>query len=226
MPRVSVIIPSCRPRMLADAMASVQEQTHEDVELLVLYRKPHATDTAATVADKINHLASIATGDFIAVLPDDDTIHHTALEKMVDRAVRSGADLVYTDTKIIGPRVGELGLLGLTPIFHMPTFDAEVLKMYCVPWMFSLITRDMWLQCGGYDRGQDYGDWALALEMCYRGAIAEHIREPLYEFRDHANNGGRVMNDQKALRKLRAKYSFFPVLDNGERVPAAAVAGA
>ena len=112
MKKVSVIVPvyNCE-RYLRECLDSVLAQTHTALELIVV--DDGSTDGSAAIADAAaasdprvrvfhgpnagqaaarNLGLDIATGDYIAFVDADDTVHPCMLQTLLDTAGRFGAD--------------------------------------------------------------------------------------------------------------------------------------
>lgn len=206
-PLVSVLILSHRPALYLEARASVLAQTFTDYEIV-------SKESPTYWGEKLNDLARGASGRWLCILCDDDTLTPTYLEKTLAAAtLRPDASIIYTDLLVFGR---------LTVPLRLPEFDAEVLRMYCVPWMTCLIDRRLWNgeahadykplpgTVAGYDPKQRYGDWDFYIRACQGGAVAVHVREPLVGVRDHQQAGSAIMDTAQhdaALRALRQKHS-------------------
>lgn len=197
-PNVSVLILSHRPDFLPKAIASVEAQTYRDFEICV---------KACTHwwPEKMNELAKSARGRWIVPLCDDDELAPTFLERHVAEAEAHNADLVYSDLQIIGEYKARLGM----PIhILLPEFDAEVLRMNCVPFWTALVSRKMFWDIGGYDGQQVFMDHDLWIRMCQAGARYRHLKkEYLFLPRAHGRNSSHVIDEQEAWRLLRQKHS-------------------
>lgn len=189
-PEVTVVISGHRPEFAREAIASVEAQTIGIQHIELLHRRMDAW-----WGDKVNELTTLAKGKFLVLLCDDDRLHPTYLERCL--AERGSADIVYTDTQIFGQRN-----------FHwrMPPFGLSTFRWAAVPWTTALERLTLWRDVKGYDPDQDYQDTAHWIECAKRGATAVHIEEPLFESREHAAQGGRLMNVSSAALRMQAKY--------------------
>jgi glycosyltransferase involved in cell wall biosynthesis len=122
MPLVSVVIPTLnRPILVLRALASVFNQTHPDLEVIVVVDGPDADTDAAlrTVADprlKVIHNprsltaagarnagADQATGEWIAFLDDDDEWLPLKIEKQLALASGRGAVVISCLNRVVTP---------------------------------------------------------------------------------------------------------------------------
>lgn len=237
MPRVSILL-TCynHIRYLPAAVEGVRAQTFHDFEVIAL--DDGSTDgtrewlaelndervklvfneanlgTYGTLNVGLNH----ATGDFIAVLNDDDVWHPTKLEKQLalfDSHPKVG--LVHTDGRFIdgGGQVLEGNPLGFafprteTGDVLLALMDANKIIASAV-----LVRRECFDKLGGFnDAYFGSGDW----EMWYR--IAEHydigyVAEPLTDYRVHGTNAShkldRIWKDDQMLREwIAARTSSY-----------------
>lgn len=200
-PRVSVCILSHRPHFLPLALASVWRQTYTDYEIVIKYAAPYW-------ADKMNSLVAGARGEFVLILCDDDELDPDCLAKLVAEADRTGADLVYSDVAVIGAYENDPVFKGQRVHLQLPAFDAEVLRMHCVPYITALMRREFFARLGWYDGTQPYLDWDLWIRACQAGCRAAHLRfQYLFWPRSHDANGSKLMDNPEALRLLRQKHS-------------------
>lgn len=121
-PLITVIMPAYNAdRFIADAIRSVQAQTHSNWELLIL--DDGSKDRTCAVAldfaqqdDRIcllkneknmgvartrNRGFDLCRGSFVALLDADDVWHADKLEKQLRRLVESGADFAYSSYAIV-----------------------------------------------------------------------------------------------------------------------------
>lgn len=203
--RVSIVILSHRPQLVGQAQVSARLQT-VPVQIVT-------NEDADYWPEKLNDAVAASRGEFFVVLCDDDKLKPTYVERTLAEADRTGADMVYTDVEIIGTRISAPPPIGLgRPVYwQLPEFDAEVLRNACTPWVTALVRKSLWFELGGFDGAQPHFDWDFWIRCAHRapkGIVARHLkREFLYQYRDHAGNGSRVMDDGEAMRLLRAKHS-------------------
>lgn len=116
MPLVSVVIPTHnRPELLAEALASVNAQTFTDYEIIVVANgeAPDMGKASRELAGRHgaryfalekgslpcarNFAVSMAAGEWIAFLDDDDSWLPKKLERQIAEARQTGADMIVTD---------------------------------------------------------------------------------------------------------------------------------
>lgn len=119
---VSVVIPTRhRPKLVLRAIHSVLNQTHREIELIVVVDGPDAATVTAvqsvedprlqlvinprslTAAGARNIGADRATGDWIAFLDDDDEWLPNKLEKQMTLAAACGTALVSCLSRVVTP---------------------------------------------------------------------------------------------------------------------------
>jgi glycosyltransferase involved in cell wall biosynthesis len=122
MPSVSVVIPTLhRPKLVMRAIASVLEQTHKDIEIIVVVDGPDeetitvvrsmhdprlhvvVNPRSLTAAGARNVGADYATGDWIAFLDDDDEWLSNKLERQIAFASSRGPALVSCLSRVVTP---------------------------------------------------------------------------------------------------------------------------
>ena len=213
-PRVTVVILSHRPKMLPAALASLFAQTEQDFQIIV----QHCKDNWAT---KFNEAASIARGEFIVPLCDDDLLAPTYLEECLRVAERGGgADMIYTDRihfdhverrwykpwtwrgirPTVGIRVRQINEhyteANAGPFGYFATqFPVDIFDSGSTLPMTCMIRRSWWERMKGYDPEMPHAD----TELWLRSAIAteprcrfHYIPQPLFLYRQHPGQYSRT----------------------------------
>lgn len=208
-PKISVITPlyNTPPRLLAEMVFSVLEQTYGEWELCLA----DASDAAHgyvgeiisffTAKDKrvkyrklpsnggisLNSNAAIgmATGEYIAILDHDDLLHPAALFKVAEAIDREGADLVYSDECTVDAETGKM-----TYVNHKPDFSPDFLRCQNYICHLMVFSKALMEKAGGpfrreYDGSQDHD---LVLRLSERASRIVHIPEVLYFWRAHAQS--------------------------------------
>lgn len=172
-------------------IASVLLQTYQDIEVIVV--NDGSPDNTLEVAKKYpikiidqpnKGLASARnaaimnmTGDYFLPLDSDDYLAETCVEKIVEVAVRTNAD-------VIGPSIHCFGI-GNQDVILMPRPTLQDFKggnrlSYC-----SAIKREALLEVGGYSPKmvEGYEDLHLWINLLTRGKTIETIPEALMYYR-------------------------------------------
>lgn len=195
-PRVSVLIRSHRPDLLAELKASLRAQDHQPFQILT-------NEYAHDYESKLNDLAKAAVGEFYLVVPDDDLLAPVALSHMLKAVDATGADIAYSDVQQFGDS---------TAIAPRPPFTLATLRQEPPCWVASLVRGTLWRAVGGHPPIA-YGDWAFWYECYKRGAKAVHIPETLYHLRVHADSGTAAMDREGRRAAARAEfYARYPEL--------------
>ncbi|MGV4321247.1 glycosyltransferase family 2 protein [Bacillus mojavensis] len=116
-PIVSVIIPAYNAeRYLDECLDSIIKQTLKDIEIIVV--DDGSKDSSRQIIEKYmkidnrivpvfqenqgvsiarNNALNIAKGEFVAFIDSDDQVHEKAYEEMSSAAIKSGAEIIFTD---------------------------------------------------------------------------------------------------------------------------------
>jgi O-antigen biosynthesis protein len=202
-PRFSVVVPVFRPPLwaLRRCVASVLEQTYASFELCLADDYSAAPDLTAAlhtigrldprikvtalesrggISAATNRAVSLASGEFIVFLDNDDELAPRALELLAEAADREPlADVLYSDED----KTDERGAL------FMPSFKpgwAPDMLLSCAYLCHVLVVRRSLIeQLGGlrpeFDGGQDYD---LMLRATEGARMVVHVPEVLYHWRE------------------------------------------
>lgn len=190
-PKVSVIIPYKEDRFLEEAIESVKNQTYKNWELIKV-------KSDARIGTNINVGASKATGDFIAILAEDDLLPPNSLEDRVNGM--KDFDFIHTRGKMFGSRDGEWpltnpycdfnyllkenGIMGGTPMYRR-----EIFKEF--KWDENLWTAE---------------EREFHLQLLYAGKRIGFVDKFCYLYRRHNNQksiGSQEYMRQREAEKLR-----------------------
>lgn len=198
-PLVSIVLPTYkRAHLLAQAMRSVLDQTHANLELIVVDDNS-PDDTAQVVAAfddpriryvkndpnlklprALNRGFAMARGDYLTWTSDDNLMAPTAIERMVDVLASSDCDFVYADYWMFSEQDADGHPLA-PQHDHLPD-TLQLDKGNHIGACF-LYTRKLYEAVGDYDPelflAEDY-DYFLRAARQFRFC---HIAEPLYYFR-------------------------------------------
>lgn len=157
---VSVVITTFkRPDHLKKAIQTVKEQTHKDVELIVV----DGTQLEdKSIQHSRNYGCKKATGDYIAMLDDDDLWKKDKLEKQLQEFKNPNVGLVST---------GEL---------RNPTYT-DLLKSFCIGNTSSImVPRCVMEEIGFWDESlRGMHEYDIALKIAKKGYQIVNISKPL-----------------------------------------------
>jgi len=196
-PRISILMPVHNPvrAWLEEAVASVLRQGYPDWELCVAddgsreswvreyFSAPPdprirfvRSDPNLGIAGATNLAGTLATGEYVTFLDQDDRLAPDALEWV---AAALPADVVYSDED----RLDEAGCR-VDPIFK-PAWSPELLLHCMYMGHLLVVRREASGLRSGFDGAQDYD---LALRLTEAGAAVRHIPRVLYHWRKHAGS--------------------------------------
>ena len=206
MTKVSVIIPTRnRPEFLAAAVESVLQQSHHDLELLVVNdgstalsgfsdQRVHVLENSEAGAVPARNLGvASARGEFIAFLDDDDA---WSSADHVSRALESGAEFFFADGMMKFPN-------GESKIFAQDA-DAKSLEANNTILISAVVyTKSLHKRLGSFDEQLPYyWDWDWYLRVARSGATMKHRAEPVVNIQVHAQNMSGASNAIERQRNL------------------------
>lgn len=208
MPAVSVLIASHRPHLLAYALDSVWRQegiSQSDIQVLVNYCQDPANFQTAW-----NRLASIATGRYLVILGDDDTLHPPYLAEAVQLLDDTKADIAYCNTQTAHRYAN--GQLKLGPIYRPPPYiTLDTMREGNKIWQTSVVRAATWHLVGGYDMSlayvHDYDFWVRVLKAGGRAVYGN-----LTGWTHYSHDGHRVTTSINRERAFAALYAKHPDL--------------
>ena len=203
-PLISIIMPVYNAPLgvLSQAIGSVTHQTYTNWELCIaddcstntstrLYLKALRNKKIKTVfleknhniSGASNHAMTLATGEYIGLLDNDDVLEADALYQIVKRINQTQADLIYSDEDFIDT-LDELE----SPHFK-PDFSPDLFLSHNYITHFSVFKKELFDQVGGFrsqfDGAQDYD---LLLRISEKAKRIEHIPRILYHWRKSATS--------------------------------------
>lgn len=190
MMKVSVLIPTNRLQFMGEVFESLQNQTVPPHEILVEYSLVRGQ------SEKVNKLASMATGDAVMVMCDDDKLDPTFIEKTVAK-MEEGYDVVYTDLQKFGLEEG---------ILRGADYTEENFRISTVPWITSLVRKSTFDLVNGWDKDQEYQDYDFYYRCFKAGATGICIHEPLFIYRIHNKSVSFNMDHEAARAMMKAKH--------------------
>lgn len=175
-PLISILVPTYKPedKYFREMLRSVKRQSYRNFELLL--------GAGGGISENTNAVLGEASGDYIALLDQDDFLEPDALYHTV-KEINKGAWLIYTDEDKFDTEKGSY----LRP-FRKPDFDIELLLSNNYVCHFLTVKRELALASGGfrseYDGAQDH-DFILRCADHMEPGRAAHVRRVLYHWRIH-----------------------------------------
>jgi glycosyltransferase involved in cell wall biosynthesis len=222
-PLVSVIVRTMGRPELPRAVASVELQTYRPIEIVFVdagakgVRLPAATRVPVlTIAPEkrlyrspaANVAMEAARGEWLAFLDEDDAWEPTHIEDLVEAAEASGAEVAYSQTKLLDNDSRFLRLLG-GPYRRDMLLQSNYLSINAV--IFSKRFVDMGHR---YDLSYEiFEDWDFWIQLAQHGDFAYTGRSTAlyYPAAGQSGGGGAGENIDRALAlqqrdKLLAKW--------------------
>ncbi|MEM9561777.1 MAG: glycosyltransferase [Actinomycetota bacterium] len=204
-PVFSILVPIWHPdpAHLEACVASVLAQTTAEWELCLVLDGPQPTETEDTLArivppddDRVrihrrqtnggigaatDDGLAMATGRFIALLDNDDTLAPDALGTVAwELAVHDDVDLVFSDED----HLDAASSARINPFFK-PGFSVERLRQQMYLGHLLVIRRSVAVAVGGFRPGYDGSqDHDLALRVAERARRVLHVPKLLYHWRE------------------------------------------
>lgn len=162
-----------RAEMLAEARASVKAQTHSAMDVQHLVGIDDEREGAGVV---LNDLLTMATGEWLMVLDDDDLLDPEHIATAL--AMAEGFDVVYTMPRVEGGTFGQ---------YHIP-FDARYLERGInVVSHTALVRTSMVKAIGGWHNVRGF-DLDLFQRLSLAGARFRQVPEVTWTYRLHGSN--------------------------------------
>jgi glycosyltransferase involved in cell wall biosynthesis len=173
--QVDVITPTLKERdcLLAEAKASVAQQTHPEMRHLI------AVDNSREGPARVrNALVAQATADWLVFLDDDDLLDPTFTEWHLKHALQTSADVVYALCRYPPNRARR------TPITE---FDVERLRRGNYIPMTALVRRAAFCKVGGFKPEARFEDYRLWLDLLEAGFRFSHLPKVCWTYRIHGD---------------------------------------
>jgi len=203
------------------AIKSVFAQTYTNWELILVDDGSidRSTEIANRITDKrvklitdntnkgliyrLNQIALLAHGKYLARMDADDLMQPTRIEKQVRFLLNNpDVDLVDTGAYSISEKGFPKGKRGLNKI---NTDESYVLK-HAMLLHASVVGKTTWFIKNRYDadytRAEDYELWCRTFKTSSFG----RVREPLYIVREGKINVGNYLKSSQTIRKIVKKY--------------------
>lgn len=213
-PKLSVVMPTYNTpeKFLREAIDSVKSQIYPNWELCIAddastdpklrqilqeYQRADSRikvvfkGTNGHISEASNEALALTTGDYVAFLDHDDTLHPEALSEIVFCLNEQGRpDVIYSDEdhiNVLGDR---------TEPFFKPDFSPSILNCLNYICHFLVVSKSRILETGGFKRGYEGSqDHDLLLRLRDAGCKISHIPRVLYHWREHPDSvamGGEI----------------------------------
>ncbi len=205
LPKVSVIMPAYNSeQFIEEAIRSVLEQTERNLELIVI--DDGSSDSTCEIienlaktdsrirflknpknigcADTRNRGFAECRGEYIALLDSDDVWYPDKLEKQLELAEKSGADIVYCSYAI----VDETGKQICSDYIVPCQTDFKKMLLENVIGCSTVLMRKSSLGDHTFDKSFYHEDFVLWLRLLKEGKKARGISEILVNYRYRANS--------------------------------------
>jgi GT2 family glycosyltransferase len=238
-PEVSVIVRTRdRPRMLAQALRSLANQTLQDFEVIVV--NDGGRDVSVVLeavspfldvrqlihpvsrgrAAALNAGIAAARGRCLAYLDDDDVVYPTHLETLLASVVQSGADVVYAKAnQVLCWSDMQQDTVVERVQFPLRRFKVAMLLVHNkIPIMSLMHTAACLDKVGRFDEKVDiYEDWDFLIRLsqcCSFHHIPRVTSEYRFRFGEFGQDGANTLRRrQHAIRAQRLIYQRYPVTD-------------
>jgi O-antigen biosynthesis protein len=151
----------------------LEEWAEKDSRITVTFLDQNLGISGAT-----NSAASLATGDYLGFLDNDDELVPDCLFRMVETIIATGADLIYTDEDLIGEDGRQFSA------FYKPDFNPELLLCHNYVTHFVVTSKQLYDTVGGLSPDKAGAqDYDLFLKLSEQAGKIIHIPEILYHWR-------------------------------------------
>ena len=226
-PLVSVVMPSYNAeKYISEAIQSVIAQIYENWELLII--DDCSTDSTANIVKQFSDVDSritlysnpknmgvaltrnkgmnLAKGSWIALLDSDDVWHKDKLEKQIELAGKTGADIVYCSYCLIDSCGKKISEFIVPPI----TSYEEMLKSSVISCSTAMLCNNS----AGKHRftgGNFHEDYVFWLNLLRNGFEAVGCEESLSDYR--------VVEGSRSHNKIKSAKNRWIVYRKVEKLP-------
>lgn len=230
----SVLLPvyNVKVDLLKEAINSVFEQSYANWELCIV--DDCSTETASRsylnslsdkrvkvlfsdknqgISEATNKAASLAHGDYLVLLDNDDLLMPNALEELFIRLSMTQADIIYTDNDVIDEDNNRLAVL-MKPDWSPDLFYSQMYIGHLLAFKRTLFDEVRGFN-SEFDGSQDYD---LVLRMSEKTSSIEHIQKVLYSWRSipSSTSGNPDAKPYAQTAGLNALQAHFDRVSPGE----------
>ena len=215
MPLISIIVPvyNTDSRLLREMIESVMAQSYKKWELCLAdgsdSEHAYVGQTIAGytsmdsrikynkliqnlgISGNTNAAIEMSSGDYIALLDNDDLLSQGALYEVVNAINETNADFLYSDEATFNIKPSDSDSM-----HFKPDFSPDYLRALNYICHLSVIKKSLALEVGLYDSNYDGSqDYDFTFRVTEKAKKIHHISKPLYYWRIHA---GSVADDISA----------------------------
>ena len=241
-PKISIIIPvyNVNSKLLQECLNSVLEQSYKNFEICIAddcssnnetidtlkkYEKEYPNIIKVIYRTKNGHISeatnsalSIATGEFIGLLDNDDILDKNALYEVANCLnYNNNLDMIYTDEDKIN-----LDGKRCEPHFK-PDFSPDTLNSHNYICHFTVLRTSIVKEIGGFRKGYEGAqDYDLFLRFVEKTQNIYHIPKILYHWRmipgstsmEVSNKSYASINGVKALKNMLERKNIKGTVEN------------
>ena len=226
-PLVSIVTVVCNgATTLMQCMTSVFGQSYDNIEYIVI-DGDSSDGTLATieaVAERIDYYVSepdsglydamnkglaLAFGDYVLLLNADDWYREDAVARLVDSAIRSGADVTHADARLVDARGHRVGT-------RRAALHDGLYTGHCPLRHETMLVRSaIYNQFGGYDASYRVNADFAYITMLYEARVRFcHVPETLLSFRlGGVSSRARELLEAERTRLFRVRFPFLDEQD-------------
>ena len=205
-----------RKHLLPEAIDSILNQTHQDIELIIVddnsqdktkelilsYKDPrikyYRNFSRKGVVYSLSKAFNRAQGKYIGVVDSDDYLELTAVEECLNNIGDAG--MIYTQARYFGFKTGKV------KIGNLPYSYDNLLKQF-MTFNFRLFKAELWQQIKPLSDVNHCEDYDLSLRISEAAEIV-HLPKILYNYRIHEGNKSQNRKELVCDRELCKQYAI------------------
>jgi glycosyltransferase involved in cell wall biosynthesis len=194
---VTIIIPYVKDRgYLSHALKSAKEQTYKNIEIIEI-------KSSKSLGHNFNAGLSIAKGEYVKILPDDDVLTNNCIYDLVNNIGQ--ADFIHANAVNFYPD-------GRTEKYipHLKTPSLkELIQHNWIHGGTTLYKKDSLLKIGGMNTElYTAEEYDLHLNMLANGMKLNYINSTVFLYRRYEGNKSKISDERtKYINEIKRKYS-------------------